>query len=160
MLALACVLWLAGASLATAIAAGMPDSASKVRIKAGFAGPANSGHPHTVRVHLDTADGWHVNAHPASLNFLIATTIQARAGGKRIPVTVDYPAGHDAGIKLGGKAIKVYGGDTVIPVRLSSDAASAARAAGQLQLSARVQACSNKGVCLPPSRISTQLDWP
>lgn len=157
---LASALWIAHAGFAVAAAAGMASSASKVRMTAEHADSGQAGNADTIAVHLEPASGWHVNANPASLKFLIPTKIQARAGDQNIPVTVDYPPGHDAGIELGGKPIKVYSGDTTIPVRLDSDAVAAARKAGAVRIDARVQACSTKGICLPPSQISARVGWP
>lgn len=134
--------------LGTAGAAGLATSASKVDAIARYADADST----RLQVRLDMADGWHVNAHPASLDFLVPTTITATRGGEPLPLTIAWPQGHDSGIELGGTSIKVYSDATVIPVRIDAPAQSAA----QPTLKIRVQACSNKGLCLPPSTLSIQ----
>lgn len=157
---IAIILWvwcfvLAGAP--SALAAGLPTSASKVEVSAAFAASADGAAPQSFRVQLAIADGWHVNAHPASLDFLIATDIHGTAGATALPLNVTWPAGRDSGIEFNGTAIEVYSTDTVIPVHISAQAAKAVRAAGQLVLDVRVQACSDAGICLPPSTLTARL---
>lgn len=147
-----CTCLLVAGGVAMATAAGLATSASKVDASAQYTD--NPGAANTLRVRLDLAAGWHVNAHPASLDFLVPTTIKATAGGEPLPLTIVWPPGHNSGIELSGTAIKVYSDDTIIPVRI--DAPAAGQAVGQPTLKIRVQACSNKGLCLPPSTLSIQ----
>jgi len=138
--------WCAAVFASTALAAGMTSSDSKVQATAQYSNAADS----QVEVRLTMADGWHVNANPASLDFLIPTSIEASADGKTVPVDIDWPDGHDSGIDLGDTAILVYSNNTVIPVKLDTDTSEPPT------LDVRVQACSDKGVCLPPSTLSVQ----
>lgn len=139
-----CVLWLVAAGLSAAVAAGLATSASKVDVSAEYI-HAGEDAPR-IRVQLAIADGWHVNANPASLDFLVPTTIDADAG----TLDIDWPDGHDSDIELGGTSIQVYSGNTTIPVRLD------AAAAESVTLRVRVQACSDSGLCLPPSTLSVK----
>lgn len=148
--ALACVLLLAAAGMSAAPAAGMARSAAKV--DAVVTDAAGDQATTAVHIRLAIADGWHVNAHPASLDFLVPTSIQATANGATVPVNVDWPAGHDSGIELGGTAIEVYGDGVVIPVFLDRSTADA-----QPTLNVRVQACSDQGLCLAPSTLRVPL---
>lgn len=153
------MLWLASAGLSATLAAGIPTSASKVDATARY---VQTSHDDTrqLRVHLAIADGWHVNAHPASLDFLVPTSIRAFAGQQALPLAIDWPQGHDSGIQLGGTAIEVYSDDTVIPVTLEPAAVDTLQTAPALTLRVRVQACSDKGICLPPSDIDIQPPQP
>lgn len=149
-----CVVSLAVGMAASAAAAGLARSASKVDVKATLVG--DSADAPDIKVQLLVADGWHVNAHPASLDFLVPTTITAQAGDQTLPLAIAWPDGHASGIELGGTEIMVYSDNTTIPVRLKPAAAQATRTTAQLVLKVRVQACSNKGICLPPSTLTVQ----
>lgn len=154
VIAAAFALALAATGLSPTLAAGrLATSASKVDVSAEFRPATDNGEPR-IRVRLDMAEGWHVNAHPASLDFLVATTIEARAGGETLALDIAWPEGHDSDIRLGGTRIQVYSDNTVIPVQLARTAAARIRAAGQLTLNVRVQACSDRGICLPPSTLT------
>lgn len=157
IIAATCALSLAIAGMATVSAAGLAQSASKVDVNAEYTKQSTDMETQLVRVKLNIADGWHVNAHPASLDFLVPTAIQAKAGGKTLALDIDWPEGHNSGIVLGGTAIKVYSDNTVIPVRLSPAATQAVHSVGQLSLNIRVQACSDDGLCLPPSTLDVRL---
>lgn len=157
IIAVACALWLASAGMSAVFAAGLARSASKVDVAAQYAKQDTDAETRLVRVQLDIADNWHVNAHPASLDFLVPTTIQARAGGETLPLQITWPKGHDSDIELSGTAIQVYSDDTVIPVKFGPEAAQAVDAARRLTLKVRVQACSDDGLCLPPSTLDVRL---
>src|SRR5699024_7158050 len=100
----------------SALAAGLAQSASKVDVIATQADVAMDAASQAVHIRLTIASGWHVNAHPASLDFLVPTSIQATVDGKTVPLNITWPKGHDSGIELGDTAIKVYSDGTVIPV--------------------------------------------
>ena len=123
------------------VALASTDSASKVKVAVRR---ANAG---ARIVKLAIADGWHVNANPASLDFLIPTEVRATRGGKALEVDVDYPAPEslDAGLPEG--PIKVYSGAAEIRVNPRGEKLAGAT------LNLRVQACDDRGVCLAPSDI-------
>lgn len=153
--AAACALCLSLSGMSAAPAAGLANSASKVDVTARFR-PATDDTRPRLRIRLDIADGWHVNAHPASLDFLVATTIRAKAGGEPLPLTIDWPRGRDSGVELGGTSIRVYDDNTVIPATLATAADKGAVAADRITVNVRVQACSNRGICLPPATLSVE----
>lgn len=146
-------------SFAGAGVSGPSSSASKVRLNAGFADAATKDGTRVLVVHLRMVRGWHVNAHPASEKFLIATQLSARAGDTAVALKTDYPPGVDSGVKLGGTAIKVYDDDTSIHATLPAATVAVVSAAGDMTVTVQVQACSDKGVCLPPSRLHQRLKW-
>lgn len=139
--------------------AGMPDSSDKVHIQAWFPAPVSNQGTRALSVRLRTAPGWHVNAHPASLPSLIATTLSATAGGKPVTLKTTYPSGEKSGIVLGGTAIKVYDNNTTLNAVLPPASVAAAKAAGRLGLTLHVQSCSNRGICLPPANVHTTVAW-
>ncbi len=136
---------------------GFKDSSSRVGIDARFMKPSSSNSPQRLRVRLHIDKGWHVNANPASLGALIPTTVQARSNGQRVPLRVKYPRGRDSNIHLGDKTIKVYDDNTTISAVLTPAALKAAQSGGGLDVLVRVQSCSNRGVCLAPAHLTTQL---
>jgi hypothetical protein len=135
---------------------GFKDSSSRVGIDARLVKPGSGDGSRRLRVRLHIAKGWHVNANPASMKALIPTTVQARINGKRAPLRVKYPSGRDSNIHLGDKTIKVYDDNTTISAVLTPAALKAAQSGG-LDVLVRVQSCSDRGVCLAPARLTTQL---
>lgn len=101
-----------------------------------------------VRVHLNIDPGWHVNANPASLAFLIPTQLTLHRKGSQVPATVTYPEGHTVDVGL-TRPIRVYSHE----VRITATLADMTRAT-PLTARLRVQACSNEGRCLVPSTIN------
>lgn len=141
---------------ATQTSAGIPVTASHVHIQARLLGSATTSGPYTLSVHLHIDNGWHVYPNPASLNFLIPTTIAAKAGGHAIRLHTVYPPGVQSNIHLDGVDVKVYDNDATIRSQLSPAAVAAANAAGGLQVTVRAQACTDK-ICLPPSVMKTHV---
>ena len=110
-----------------------------------------------LSVRLDIAQDWHVNANPASLDFLIPTQVSVGVNGKSLAFAVTYPAGKDGGIRLNGKIIHVYDNGTIIKLGPNSEALPALRKSGKITINTRIQACSNSGICLAPSTLHDQL---
>lgn len=108
----------------------------------------------TLRVTLDIAGDWHVNANPASLDFLIPTVLSARTDVP-VPLTVDYPAGHDIDSGLGDAPWRVYDDGSVITATLPE-----ASATEPLSVEVQVQACHDSGRCLTPDTVRAQADAP
>lgn len=108
----------------------------------------------TLRVTLDIAGDWHVNANPASLDFLIPTVLSARAGSP-VPLTVDYPAGRDIDSGLGDAPWRVYDDGSIITATLPE-----ANVASPLTVEVQVQACHDSGRCLTPDTVRTRADAP
>lgn len=103
-------------------------------------------HDQTAEVTLHIRAGWHVNAHPASLDYLIPTTVMAERDGSLREVPASYPPGKQSGIIIDGKNIEVYEDGTVIPISGSAGLKGS-------RIVVRAQACNTEGVCLPPANI-------
>jgi len=110
--------------------------------------------PQSLRVTLDISGGWHVNANPASLDFLIPTTLWARTD-KPVRLTVDYPAGREIESGLGDAPWRVYDDGSVITATLAE-----ATANNPLTVEVRVQACHDSGRCLTPDTLRARAAAP
>ncbi|MBI3419122.1 MAG: DUF255 domain-containing protein [Proteobacteria bacterium] len=99
-----------------------------------------------VTAELDVAPGWHVNANPASLDFLVSTSADLREdSGALVIKAVHYPEATAMTTPLGH--IKIYEGKILISIE-----ARAPKDAKNLRLLVRAQACKDT-TCLAPS------DW-
>ncbi|MBW2242036.1 MAG: DUF255 domain-containing protein [Deltaproteobacteria bacterium] len=95
-----------------------------------------------MRITID--EGWHVNAHPASLSNLLPTTIEALEDD---PVGIPrYPLGRSFRPEFAEEAIQVYDGTLEVPIAFENGVARPDR------LALRIQACDELR-CLPPDRI-------
>lgn len=129
----------------------LPESGSKVRIHAWLSTKTKSP---TVFIKLLIAKGWHVNANPPSLRFLIPTVVRVKVAGQNAAVQVEsYPPGQPSHIRLEHTDIRVYSSGTTLRARLTRKTLKRARMAGSLVVSVQIQACSNRGICLPPENI-------
>jgi len=105
-----------------------------------------------LQVGLVIDQGWHVNANPASLDFLIPTEVTVRADGQALDVAPRYPEAEalDAGLSEG--PIAVYTATPMIEVELPEEVTG-----DEVTLEIRVQACNDTGRCLAPSTIERQV---
>ncbi|WP_404362834.1 protein-disulfide reductase DsbD domain-containing protein [Marinobacter sp.] len=131
-------------------AAGPADSADKVRVNLAYEG---EGPEQAMVIELDIDEGWHVNSTPASLEFLISTTVSARSGDRIVEIPTSYPQGKKSDVSLNGTMIELY--DDGAQIRLEPDEGTikAMEDGETLDLSVRVQSCSDSGICLAPSDI-------
>ncbi|MGH8501203.1 MAG: protein-disulfide reductase DsbD domain-containing protein [Gammaproteobacteria bacterium] len=131
----------------------LPQSADYVKVRA-MPRPANGARA-GIDVTLDIARGWHVNANPASMEFLIPTTLKVADGKRPVEIAVDYPRGHL--LKEGfDKPIAVYSDKTTLPVKLRG--AGSSREPENLKVIVNLQACNDTGRCLIPSDITAAVD--
>ncbi|MEX2219735.1 MAG: DUF255 domain-containing protein [Phycisphaerales bacterium] len=148
-------------SAAPQVVPAISDSSAHVKVEASVEPTsAAPGDTVTVTATLRIDDGWHVNANPASADFLIATLVDVRAnappGAAETPkidvVEISYPKSSILKSKgLGTDAIRVYSGlaRVIIAVRLPAEAPTGAVIS--LRVLAKFQACSDDGVCLLPA---------
>jgi len=127
-----------------------------------------AGAPHRLRVRLDVEPGWHVNANPASLPFLVPTEIDlpARAseetgkdrashGQARDGVGIEYPEAERFRPEFVEQAIEVYSGTLEIPVSLPPVGGDGQTRASR-RVAVRFQACDHAR-CLPPARLELEI---
>ena len=97
-------------------------------------------------VRLQITDGYHVNANPASFDYLIPTTL-------RLPglpgARMQYPSGALLKAKFAPEGIRVYSDTVELVAQLAKGSLAHAAA---LRATVDAQACTDS-VCLPPSQI-------
>ncbi len=111
-----------------------------------------AGAPSRRRVLLEISEGWHVNANPASLDFLIPTRVelaQREAGAPRLS-SVHYPTGSVFSPRFSLEPLAVYEGKVAIDVELPTKQSKDA------QLELTFQVC-DETTCLPPETVSLPI---
>lgn len=132
---------------------GMTQSADKVHLQL-----VSGANDRELMVTLNINDGWHVNANPASLDFLIPTTVSTWVAGKPVATRTAYPSGKASGINLQDTDIKVYNDNTRIRLTLDPTVTDQINQGAPLTVSVRVQSCNDTGICLAPSDLETTLN--
>ncbi len=134
-----------------ALLAALPESTGEKRADpaAGSAGVVTaSAHWRGGRlvIALRIAPGWHVNANPASLDYLIPTRLDF---DEAIPLAVSYPPPRRLRAAFASAELAVYEGDAEIAAEFSASYRPA-------RATLKVQACSDE-VCLPPATLDIGL---
>ena len=137
---------------------GLADSSDKVRLNLAEGGKALIGETGEIVLTLDIEPGWHVNANPASMEFLIPTVAKSSAGGQSLDIPTEYPRGRVSDIVLGDTALEVYDDGASIRLLPDETQTAALKDAGKLDMTVRVQACSDEGVCLAPADLPVALN--
>ncbi|MFQ5504536.1 MAG: DUF255 domain-containing protein [Planctomycetota bacterium] len=109
----------------------------------------NPQQPLELIVRLVIDKGWHVNANPASLPFLIPTAVKFLDGVQ--PERIRYPAGKGFRPAFSDQALSVYEGRVEIKATLPEQAGRA-----KPSVSVRYQACDHER-CLPPAVSHPEL---
>jgi uncharacterized protein YyaL (SSP411 family) len=131
--------------------AGVADSLVRAQVEVSAMRP-EPGQAFEVIVHLDIRPGWHINANPASREYLIPTSLTLNAD---LPVEVagiDYPEGGLFFTAALGETLKVYEGQVALRARLQMARAAAVGKEGELRLLVQYQAC-DQARCLPPAEL-------
>jgi uncharacterized protein len=134
----------AAASAPRPPASRLPRSEDHVRVSIA---PGSARSELVVRLALD--GGWHVNANPASLPYLIPTSVEVPTS-PAVPGEVHYPEGRPFHPAFARDALLVYEGTVEIPVVLGRSEAPAS-------LAVRFQAC-DLTLCLPPARVEIPVE--
>ncbi len=122
--------------------------ASEAKVAAGAKGMAE------IRLHI--ADGYHVNANPASDKFYIPTQLEVASSEGIKTGAPAYPASVSKKFAFTDKPLAVYEREAVIKLPLNADAA-ATKGAHALHGTLRVQPC-NEETCLPPRTLQTIIN--
>ncbi len=122
------------------------DSASRVSVVARLEQTASADR---LEVTLGIEPGWHVNANPASFDFLVPTKLLLEG---TLPRRVIYPPGRPFKARFAPDVLSVYEGKAVIVAEFPSGALRA----GSLKARLSVQAC-NETVCLPPGVVGVPV---
>ena len=118
---------------------------------------AVAGKEYELTLVLEVAEGWHINANPATFDFLIPTKLSLEeTSGLRL-LSVTYPKGGSFRFPSFEEAIAIYEKTVRIPFRVA--VARGARP-GHLTANGRlsVQACDDK-TCLAPSQMPVSFTF-
>ncbi len=105
-----------------------------------------------ILVTLRIDAGYHVNANPASNEYLIPTSI---AFGGVIAERIAYPPGTRFNPTFAAEPIEVYEGTVIIAATFPPGALDRAH---DLRFTLTAQACTTQ-ICLPPDDISGRATW-
>lgn len=106
---------------------------------------------------LKIASGWHINANPASMDFLIPTTLSLDSDLPIEMLSVNYPKGKKLNFEFSQQPLAVYQGEVTIQAKLKLKAGAKSGQKGILRLNLKYQACDDQR-CLPPSISTIQLE--
>jgi len=133
---------------------GIPEARELIQVSAAPVTIA-SGSRGEVRVTIRVREGWHINANPPSLDYMIPTEVSLTPKGGITVGKPIYPAAREQKLAFEQKPLRVY--DHEFDVRLPLIAV-AGTAQGKLTLAGAVgfQACNDQ-VCLAPSSVPFEL---
>ena len=137
---------------------GLANSADKVRLTLAKGDAALAGKPGEFVLTLNIEPGWHVNANPASMEFLIPTVVNSSVNGQALEIPTQYPRGRVSDIVLGDTALEVYDDGASIRLRPDGKQIAVLEKVGRLEMIVRAQACSDEGVCLAPTDMPVALN--
>jgi len=133
---------------------GILESDAKVDVRARLR--AQEERPPRLEVELTIEEGWHVNANPASMEFLIPTEVTLHVDGRPVAIDPRYPAPTDRfATPLGEEPIAVYESGVVIHADVAADAGLEGAVP---RARVRLQACNDEGRCLPPATVDTPVE--
>ncbi len=111
-----------------------------------------AGKQSVVELHFKVLDGYHVNSHTPKSEFLIPTTLEAKAAeGVKAGVPVYAPGREFSFAFSPEEKLDVYTGDFMVKLPVTS-AWGAHTIAGSL----RYQAC-DKAACYPPKTLAVEI---
>ncbi len=109
----------------------------------------------TTRIKVHVREGWHVNANPPSLDYLIPTSLSLDPPrGVRV-VRTEYPKSKLVKFGFEQEPLAVYDGSFELGVTLSAGR-EAASGRGEIHGRLRFQSCNDQ-VCLAPTEVSVTI---
>jgi hypothetical protein len=114
-----------------------------------------SGQSNEATIKVNTQSGYHINANPASFDYLKATELDLQDTPEIFVDYIYYPNPQIKKFAFAEQPLRVYEGETQLKVMLNADKAAPK---GQRSLPAKlnVQACDDK-VCYPPAAIDVVI---
>ncbi len=106
-------------------------------------------------VRLKVKKGWHINANPASLDFLVPTTLSISSEHPLEAIDISYPTAKSVRFPFADQPLAVYEGEVTIPAIF--EIRRYPPGALRLDLVLDFQACDDTR-CLPPSSITLSVD--
>ena len=130
---------------------------------AGFRPPTTSDRVHAIaamesgsngdkmRITLTVDNGYHINANPASLDYLVPTSVSF---DHISPSAIDYPTPQSYAPSFSDRPLKVYAGSVIITATFPRAALGKATA---IVGSVKAQACDDHS-CLPPASLPVRVN--
>ena len=135
----------------------LPESQNWVQASASVSSKKiTHGKPFEVKVRLKIAKGWHINANPASMDFLIPTALSVDSDLPVEMLSVKYPKGKKFHFEFSEQPLAVYQCEVTIQAKLKLKASAKSGQKGVLRLQLKYQACDDQR-CMPPSVSTIQL---
>jgi uncharacterized protein YyaL (SSP411 family) len=122
---------------------------SAAHVKATAQGASHTDHDE-ILVTLTIDSGYHLNANPASIDYLIPTVVTVPSAPD---AKIDYPVGHVFKPKFSPEGISVYEGSVEIRADLPKGRLTSAVSTS---LRIEVQACTAQ-ICLPPATLTASV---
>lgn len=135
---------------------GVPPANTVVEPRAHVSGVL-PGRPFDILVTAKIRQGFHINANPASEDYLIPTTVEAELPSGFRTVETIYPKGVLRRFKFSATPLSVYEGTITLRIRAEASP-NAPRGPSKLALKLHYQAC-NQEVCLPPVNLPVFADF-
>ncbi len=129
-----------------------PDFNDGARVEAHLETAASGEDAFDATVSIRIADGWHINANPASMPGLVPTAVTFNAD---VPIKVDtitYPEGESVRFSFAGGSLAVYRGEIRLRARIVVETVPVPEDT-RLYATLYYQAC-NDTVCLEPDEIT------
>ena len=116
--------------------------------------PAARGSNFQLAIVLKIRTGFHINAHEASADYLIATSITPELPAGFKAGEISYPKGELRSFSFSKTPLNVYEDKAIlrIPLTVLPDAPTGAQ---HIPLKLRYQACNNE-LCLPPVKLDVE----
>ena len=114
-------------------------------------------HPFDVEIRLEIAEGWHVNANPASQEMLIPTSVSLHSDALASVLSVDYPEGEIVHFDFSEESLSVYEGKITIPLKLQLNSDVSHEDVFPLDVELHYQACNDE-ICLQPTTKKIQVN--
>lgn len=114
-----------------------------------------AGKSNEVIVKINTQTGYHINANPASFEYLKATELDLQDTPEFIVDYIYYPNPQVKKFSFSEQELRVYEGETPLKVMLNAEKA-APKGPRTLPAKLNVQACDDK-VCYPPATIEVSI---
>ena len=126
------------------------ESLLRARVDPAAARP-RPGQPFQIALHLEIREGWHINAHPASSDMLVPTTLNVNADLPLEVLQVAYPPAEHLYFAA-RETLEVYQDQVILRADLRLKPETMSEARGKLHLWLRYQAC-DQARCLPPAEL-------
>ncbi len=118
--------------------------------------PAFPGRPFDILVTAKIRQGFHINANPASQDYLIPTTLEAELPRGFQSIETVYPKGALRKFRFSATPLSVYEGTVTLRMRVEAPS-EAPGGRSKLALKLHYQAC-NEEACLPPVKLPVTAD--